>query len=91
MTTNGGMVLVCGEPAAVVVRLNGAAIRIGVFAAMQWRDLTALADEPIASILWKHLPNNDEDALAAIGHIVKAAETIHASRLRARASTEPSP
>jgi hypothetical protein len=83
--THNGHVLLAGAPPAVVVRLNGAAMRVGVFAALQWGDLTALADESIASVIWNKLPDDEQTCIEVVSHLAAAAAALHKAR-RAAAS-----
>ena len=76
-----GKVVLAGEPPSVVLRINAAAMRVGVFTARHWGDLAALADEPIASLTWIKLPADETACQTAVRHLVDAASTIHAARL----------
>ena len=86
--THSGSVILAGEPVAVVARLNGAAVRIGVFASKEWKSMAALADEPLASVTWDRLPTDIDACARIISSLSDAALAMHSARLAERA-TEP--
>ncbi len=76
-----GFVLFAGEPEAVVLRLNGAALRIGVFATLPWGDKPALADQGIAALTRVMLPADEQVCMEVVGKLAQAAARLHADRV----------
>lgn len=75
-----GLVLIAGTPPQVVVRCNGAAMRLGVFGAQSWGDRAALADEPIASLTWNKLPTDPEQCAKVVSLLAQAAQALYVAR-----------
>lgn len=80
-STQSGYILLAGEPVAVVVRVNAAALRIGVFGVQRWREVSALSDEPIASITWSKLPADEASCREVVAKLASAAALLHAARV----------
>ena len=76
----GSVLLVGGDPGLVALRLNNAAVRVGVFAQKWWGAKAVLVDESLVAVPWARVPADLTQAKAMLGHLIEAAIVARQAR-----------
>lgn len=77
----GGVLLIGGDPARVVVRITAAGIRVGAARLRFWGKRPVLVEERIGGIGHGLLPTDDAAASAVLAGLVAAADALRRSEL----------
>jgi len=76
----GSVLLIGGDPGLVALRLNSAAVRVGVFAQKWWGPRAVLVDETLVAVPWARVPMDEALARAMLGHLIEAAVVARRAR-----------
>ncbi len=76
----GTVLLVGGDPGLVALRLNNAAVRVGLFAQKWWGARAVLVDESLVAVPWARIPADPDHAKAMLGHLIDAAIVARKAR-----------
>lgn len=78
----GGVLLIGGDPARVVVRITAAGVRVGAARLRFWGKRPVLVEERIGGLGHGLLPADDTAASAVLAGLVAAADALRRSELR---------
>ncbi|MCO4760512.1 MAG: hypothetical protein KC502_03365 [Myxococcales bacterium] len=76
----GSVLLVGGDPGLVALRLNSAAVRVGLYAQKWWGAKPVLVDETLVALPWARLPDDLGAAKIMMQHLIDAAIVARKAR-----------
>lgn len=76
----GSVLLIGGDPGLVALRLNSAAVRVGLFAQKWWGDKAVLVDETLVALPWARVPADLAHATMMLQHLIEAAAVARRAR-----------
>jgi len=80
LAAGGSVLLVGGEPGLVALRLNSAAVRVGLYAQKWWGPKPVLVDETLVAVPWARIPADPVHARAMLSHLIQAAVVARKAR-----------